>query len=685
MDARERIETLRREIAGHNNSYYVLAQPVITDREYDALVRELERLERENPDMASPESPTQKVGSDMTLPLFPEEIPVTPNSLGVEVSEVGNKRPHREPMLSISNTYNEEEVREFDRRVRKELPGETVEYSCEPKIDGVALELVYRDGVLEAGVTRGDGVVGDDVTENLGIVSSLPRRIPGISGEFIVRGEAYLERAEFERINEARGEEGLKTFANPRNLAAGSIKALDRTLVESRSLQFFPYSVIADSREENTQHGFLALLKQFGFTVNPFIGKRDSAEGVLEYIRDFEGKRDELPYDVDGVVIKVDTLDQFRRLGNTAKSPRGVIAFKYQARQAETILRGVIFQVGRTGRITPVAELEPVFLAGSTISRATLHNEQEIARKDIRTGDTVVIEKGGEVIPKVVEVKLEKRPPDTEPVRFPENCPVCGSPLVRLETEVDIRCVNASCPAVVENSLIHFASRNAMNIEDLGPKLIGKLMEVGLVHDYADFYALTPDSLENLERMGEKSARNIIDAIEASKQRTLANLLFALGIRHVGAGTARTLSGRFGDLDAIMSAERDTLQAVEDIGPVVAESIFDFFRNEQNLQLIERLREYCLPFTRERMAEAIIDDFFAGKTFVLTGALSTLTREEAGEQIIASGGKVTSSVSKKTDYVVAGAEPGSKLEKAQKLGVRVLNEEEFMEHLRSGE
>ena len=338
-------------------------------------------------------------------------------------------------------------------------------------------------------------------------------------------------------------------------------------------------------------------------------------------------------------MVKVDSLDQFRRLGNTAKSPRGAIAFKYQARQAETVLRGIIFQVGRTGRVTPVAELEPVFLAGSTISRATLHNEQEIARKDIRLHDTVIIEKGGEVIPKVVSVALDKRPPHAEPVQFPENCPVCGSSLVRLETEVDIRCVNAACPAVVENSLTHFASRNAMNIEDLGPKLIVKLMESGLVSDYAGLYALTREQLENLDRMGEKSARNIIEAIESSKGRTLANLLFALGIRHAGAGTARTLAERFSSLDAIMSADIETLQATEDIGPVVAESIFDFFRNDRNRQLIERLREYGLPFTQERPNGAITDEFFAGKTFVLTGALSSLTRDEAAGRILARGGK----------------------------------------------
>lgn len=662
MEPRDRIEQLRREIGEHNRRYYEEAAPVISDGEYDALLRELERLEREHPGFASAESPSVRVGSD----------------LGRDF----RKREHREPMLSIGNTYREEEVVEFDRRVRRELAGERVAYSCELKIDGVALEIVYEDGLLAAGVTRGDGLTGDDVTENLRFIPAIPARIAGVPGDLVVRGEVYLERAEFEKINESRRDEGLKTFANPRNLAAGSLKALDRTLAGSRTLSFFPYGAIGALDGGDSQHARLVALRGFGFTVNPHIAARDSADGLLEYIAETERIRNALPYDIDGVVIKVDSLDQFRRLGMTAKSPRGVIAFKYQARQAETLIREITFQVGRTGRVTPVAELEPVFLAGSTISRATLHNEQEILRKDIRAGDTVVVEKGGDVIPKVVRVVEEKRPSGSAPVVFPDACPVCGSPLVRLETEVDIRCVNASCPAVVENGVLHFASRNAMNIEGMGPAFVTQIMAAGLVHDYADLYSLTPEQVEGLERKKEKSARNIVDSIEGSKRRTLAQLLFALGIRHVGEGTARTLAGRFGSLDAVMDADGETLKAVEDVGPVVAESIVDFFRNERNRALIERLRAHGLPFVQERSAGVVIDPFFAGKTFVLTGALSAMTRDEASEAIRARGGETSSSVSKKTDYVLAGAGPGSKLEKANALGVTVLTEEEFLAQVR---
>lgn len=664
MDPRERIEQLREEIAEHNRLYYEENRPVIPDEEYDVLLKELETLEREHPDLASPESPSLLVGSDLTRQF--------------------RKREHIEPMLSIGNTYNEEEVVEFDRRVRRELAGETVEYSCEPKIDGVALELVYEDGGIVAGVTRGDGFIGDDVTPNLRFISSIPGRVDGVPGEFMVRGEVYLERAEFEKINEHRREAGLKIFANPRNLAAGSIKALDQSLLEGRALCFFPYGTVGAINGEDSQHRRLLRLRELGFTINPHIERQGSVEGLMDYIGRIEVLRDRLPYDIDGVVIKVDSLDQFRRLGTTAKSPRGAIAFKYRARQAETVIRRIIFQVGRTGRVTPVADLEPVFLAGSTISRATLHNEQEIARKDIREHDTVIIEKGGDVIPKVVEVIKEKRPGDSEPVRFPENCPVCASPLVREGEEVDYRCVNVACPAVVENSILHFASRNALNIEGMGPALVVQLMQSGLVHDYADLYALTREQLEGLERMGAKSAQNILDAIEGSRRRTLSHLIFGLGIRHVGTGTARTLAGHFGSLDSIMTADRETLQAVSDIGPIAAESIRDFFDNERNRALVECLRRYGLPFTQER---AIVAEsgFFAGKTFVLTGTLPTMTREQASEIILSRGGKVTSSVSKKTDYVLAGADAGSKLEKARTLGVRVIDEEEFQARVREEE
>jgi DNA ligase (NAD+) len=658
MDARDRIEKLRREIARHDRLYYEENSPAIPDAEYDALVKELENLEREHPEYASPDSPTVRVGSDL--------VP----------SREFRKRAHAEPMLSISNTYSIGEILEFDTRVRSELPGEKIAYSCEPKIDGVALELVYHDGVLIAGVTRGDGITGDEVTENVRLIKAIPQSV-GMNGEFVVRGEAYIERAEFDAINARRSEAGLKTFANPRNLAAGSIKALDRSILEGRSLGFFPYAVMGDAVRQDSHHERLVMLGGLGFTVNRLIRLHDDS-GLTNYIGWIEEERPKLPYDIDGVVIRVDSEERFRRLGTTAKSPRGVVAFKYQARQAETVIRRIVYQVGRTGRVTPVAELEPVFLAGSTIGRATLHNEQEIARKDIREGDTVIIEKGGDVIPKVVEVVREKRLSGSESPQFPENCPVCGSPLARHGDEVDIRCVNAACPAVVENSILHFASRNAMNIDGMGPALVSQLMESGLVRDYADLYGLDTDRLAALDRMGEKSAANIAVAIERSKSRTLANLLFALGIRHVGTGAARVLAGRFGSLDDLMAADEETLENVEDVGPVVARSIREFFANEANGKLIERLRTHGLPFTGERTEPLQPGGFFEGKTFVLTGALSAMTREEASHLILSRGGKVTSSVSKKTDYVVAGTDPGSKLDKANKLGVAVIFEEDFL-------
>jgi len=669
MDPKDRIETLRREISEHNRLYYEENSPVISDEEYDALVKELERLEREHPEYAAPESPTMRVGSDLV---------VVPGDL-VLVREF-RKRPHTEPMLSISNTYSEEELFDFDRRVRTDLEGEPVSYSCEPKIDGVALELVYENGGLVAGVTRGDGFVGDEVTENVRLIRSIPQRIEGVPGEFVVRGEAYLERAEFDAINERRRGEGLKTFANPRNLAAGSVKALDRGLLEGRGLKFFPYGALGPVGSGDSLHERLERLRGLGFTVNPHIERHETPVAIIDYIGKIERVRDTLPYDIDGVVIKVDSVEQFRRLGTTAKSPRGAVAFKYRARQTETVIRRIVFQVGRTGRVTPVADLEPVFLAGSTISRATLHNEQEIARKDIREHDAVIIEKGGDVIPKVVSVVFGKRPLDSEPVRFPDRCPACGSPLVRHEEEVDIRCVNAACQAVVENSILHFASRNAMNIEDMGPALVEQLMETGLVRDYADLYSLEAGRLAALERMGDRSAANIIAAVEGSKTRPLAHLLFALGIRHVGTGSARVLAERFGSLDSLMEADAETLQSVEDVGPVVARSIREFFQNEANRSLVERLRVHGLTFVQESPKTSGTEEFFAGKTFVLTGVLSSMTREAASELIIARGGKVTTSVSKKTDFVIAGADPGSKLDKANTLGVAVLDEAGFLRH-----
>lgn len=677
MDAGERIEYLRKTINEHNNRYYVLSQPTISDEEYDALARELETLEKAHPELTSEASPTMQVGSDITIDTDAVSLTMEAPEARVTIREF-RRREHKVPMLSISNTYTEQELGEFYQRVKRELAGETVSFNCELKIDGVALELIYKNGKLDAAVTRGDGQVGDVVTENVRYIHSIPQVLQTVPPDFEVRGEVYMDREEFEKINRQRREAELKTFANPRNLAAGSLKTLDPTIQENRNLKFFAYGLTTPLPVERSQYIQLLELKNRGFAVNEYLERYDDPAEISGYLKRVESIRDKLPYDIDGVVIKVDTLEQFDRLKTTAKSPRGAIAFKFRARQAETIIRDVIFSVGRTGKVTPVAELDPVFLAGSTISHATLHNEQEIARKDIRIGDTVIIEKGGDVIPKVTTVVKDKRPPHSHPIVYPEQCPVCGSKLVRIEEEVDIRCVNAACPAVVENSILHFASREAMNIEGLGPALVAQLMKTGLVKDFADIYTLTTEQLTALEHMGEKSALNIIGAIETSKDRDLWHFLFALGIRHVGTRTARVLSERFGSIDKLLEADPGKLQAVADVGPVMADSVYDFFHNQENRALLDRLRGVGLPFESKTPPRAVEEEFFAGKVFVLTGSLSQLTRDDATELIIARGGRVSSSVSKKTDYVVAGAEPGSKYDKARSLGVKIIQEDEFL-------
>jgi len=661
MDAEERIEELRRIIREHDYRYYVLAEPVISDREYDLLLKELEKLEEEHPKLKSPDSPTMRVGSDLTKE-FPERV-------------------HSSPMLSIANTYSEEEVVDFDRRVRSLLPGEKVEYTCELKIDGVALALHYEGGILRAGVTRGDGVRGEEITANVRTIRSIPLRLMGFDGACEVRGEVYLEEKDFLRMNEERSASGEKTFANPRNATAGSLKLQDPRMVAARPLKFFAYWLSLPEGMPGTQWETLDRLQGLGFPVNPNRRRCAAVGQIMEFAAEMERKRNELPYEIDGIVVKVDSHEQFERLGATAKSPRGMVAYKFQAKQAETVVEEILFQVGRTGTVTPVAVLRPVFLAGSTISRATLHNEQEIKRKDIRVNDTVLIEKGGDVIPKVVAVVKEKRPTGSRPFEFIKNCPVCGSPLVRDEREVAVRCVNAGCPAQVEGRIMHFASREAMNIEGLGPSLVAQLVGTGMVRNYADLYALEKERLASLERMGDKSAENILEALERSKERELWNLIFGLGIRHVGAGAARILADRFGSMDALVEAEAETLESVEDIGPVMAESIRGFFGNPENREIIERLRGYGLPFVAEKKEESPGDEFFAGRTFVLTGALASMSRSEASEIIRSRGGRVASSVSRKTDCVIAGEDPGSKYDRALALNVPILNEEEFLRRI----
>jgi DNA ligase (NAD+) len=660
MEPSERIEFLRGEIRRHDRLYYVDAAPEITDEAYDGLMKELEELEAKHPELVTPDSPTRRIGSDLT-----REFPT---------------RRHTSPMLSIANTYTFEEVAEFDKRVRGLLPGEEVSYTCELKIDGIAVSLHYTSSSLDAAVTRGDGEEGEVITPNIRTIRAIPLFIESKSAICEIRGEVYLERTDFERINEAREESGDKTFANPRNLTAGTLKLQDPRQVAARPLRFFAYWLSEDGSEPLTQRGVLDRLENLGFPVNQNRRYCSSVNEIMTFASEIETLRDTLPYDIDGIVVKVDSRDQYRRLGTTAKTPRGVIAYKYRARRAETVIREIRLQVGRTGVVTPVAEFDPVFLAGSTISRATLHNEQEIARKDIRQGDTVIIEKGGDVIPKVVVPVLEQRPADSVPFRMPDNCPVCGSHLVRDEDQVAVRCVNASCPAMVEGRIVHFASRDALNIEGLGESLVDRLVSAGLVKDYAALYYIDRDRLAALDRMGVKSAQNILDSLEKSKYRTLAHLLFGLGIRHIGAGAARAIASHFGSLDTIMNAGHETLERVPDIGPVAAQSIVSFFSTESNREIIERLRNAGLPFEMEKTS-VMQSGFFTGKTFVLTGELAHMTREQASDLIRARGGTVAGSVSKKTSYVIAGENAGSKLTKARELGLSVLDEEEFSTRL----
>jgi DNA ligase (NAD+) len=660
----ERIEIVRKEIREHDYRYYVLNQPTISDREYDNLLHELEELEAKHPEMVTPDSPTQRVG-------------------GTPLEGFSQVR-HPEPMLSLSNTYSPDEVRDFDRRVRGGVEGQPVRYVVELKYDGVAVRLRYENGLFRLGATRGNGEVGDDISSNLKTIRQIPLRLnpPGEEfGALDIRGEVYLPVQDFERLNQERREAEEPLFANPRNATAGSLKQLDPRVVASRPLKVFCYGLTYPdiwSHAEHLSHAAgLDLLEAMGLPVNSRREVVDTIDGAIEVCREWEGIHDELPYQVDGAVIKVDDLRQRRLLGATARSPRWAVAFKFAAEQARTKLHGIRLQVGRTGVITPVAELEPVFLAGSTISRATLHNEDEIARLDVRVGDTVIIEKGGDVIPKVTEVALEDRAKDSEPFVMPERCPVCGTPLVKEVGEVQSRCPNRDCPVQVQRRIEHFASKGAMDIDGLGTQVVKQLIEAGLIEDSADVYGLKAEQVAALDRQAQKSAENLVNGIEDSKNRLLYRLIFALGIRFVGVGVARTLAKRFGSLQALSEAPRDELEAIDEVGPRIAQSIADYFDDPVNQELIRRLTEVGVTVRdedRERASQNL-----AGKTFVVTGTLEHFTRDEVKEAIIARGGKVTGSVSKKTDYVVVGDQPGSKYTKARELGVRILNENEFID------
>jgi DNA ligase (NAD+) len=660
-DPAREVEKLREELRRHEHLYYVLDRPEITDAEYDALMRRLQELETEHPELDTPDSPTRRVGGK-------------PREGFVKVR-------HSSPMLSLDNALNEGELRDFDRRVRDLLRGAEFRYVVELKMDGLSMAAYYRDGAFQQAVTRGDGQVGEEVTENARTIRSLPLRVNSHSklAAFEVRGETVMNRRAFERLNAERDERGLSRFANPRNAAAGSLRVLEPQITASRRLDYYTYFLLAEGRPALDSHWqSLEELVDLGFKVNPHRKLCEGLEEVLAFCTHWEGKRDELPYEIDGVVVKVDSVEQQRQLAFTAKAPRWAIAYKYPARQAVTTVEAIEVQVGRTGALTPVAHLKPVVVSGVTVARATLHNEDEIERLGLEIGDEVVIERSGDVIPKVVRVQSQGS--YRKPFRMPANCPVCGGKIVREEGEAASRCINTNCSARLKESILHFASRGVMNIDGVGEALVDQLVDRKMVESVADLYGMTVEKLTELDRMGKKSAGNIIRNIENSKKNPLPRVLTALGIRFVGERTAVFLAEAFGSLDAIASATRERLPQAEEVGPKVAESIFQFFREPHNQQLVERLRQAGLQFTYESTRPK--SGPLHGLTFVLTGTLPNLSREEATKLIEAAGGKVSASVSKKTSYVVAGVDAGSKLAKAQELGVRVVNEDELLELIR---
>jgi DNA ligase (NAD+) len=660
------IQKLRDEIRRHDELYYLRENPEISDREYDALIEKLRDLEKENPELVTPDSPTQRVGG-RPAEGFPEFV-------------------HRVPMLSLDNSYNIDELRAFDERCRKLAGGKSPEYVAELKIDGLSLSVHYEEGVFVRGVTRGDGFRGEDVTSNVRTIRSIPlkldRKSAGIAREIEVRGECYLGLKIFERINAEREDAGEARFANPRNAASGTMRQLDPAITARRRLEMFAYDVIAGQRKAFATHwDALDWAERAGFRVNENRALCKTIEQVIEFCRAMEEKRDDLGYEIDGVVVKVNSTALQEQFGATGKAPRWAIAYKYAARQATTRVNDIVVQVGRTGALTPVAMLEPVPLSGVTVSRSTLHNEDEIERLGLKIGDYVLIERGGDVIPKVVKVIEGKRTGKEKKFRMPARCPVCGGNVSRLEGEAVSRCIAADCAAQLIGRLLHFASRRAMRIEGLGFALAEQLIEKKMVRDVADLYSLTLDDLAGLERMAKKSAANVLSQIEASKSRDLWHLIYGLGIRHVGERTAGILARHFGSLERLGAATVEELDDIHEIGLTMAESIHDWFADAGNKQLCERLRKVGVRTEVADQPAQRTDQRFEGKVFVLTGTLPAMTRDDARQLIEARGGRVTGSVSKKTDFVLAGADPGSKLDKANELGVQVIDEAEFKKML----
>ena len=668
MNAAERIAELRRLIRYHEERYYVLNDPEIADAEFDALMGELEALEAENPDLVSSDSPTQRVSGRPAAGFVTVE--------------------HAEPMLSLDNAYSEEELREFDARVRRGLAaaGESVEqvdYVAELKIDGLSLALIYENGTLVRGATRGDGIRGEEVTSNVRTIRAIPLKLrtADLKGppRIEIRGEVYLPRRVFERINKDKADAGEPLFANPRNAAAGTMRNLDPALVAKRGLSAWTYQVVGASPPTHAET--LEALKEWGLPVEPHWKRCRGVEELVAFCREWDDKRRTLEFDTDGVVIKLDRIDLRARLGTTSKFPRWAVAFKFPAEQKTTVLKSIEVNVGRTGAVTPFAMLDPVFVSGSTVSMATLHNADDIARKDIREGDWVIVEKAGDVIPRVIGPILSKRSPDSRPWVMPTICPRCGSTLHRAEDEAVWRCENTSCPAKLQRGLEHFASRGAMNIEGLGESLVAQVINAGLVHDYADVYALTAERLQGLERMGKKSAAKLMLQIEKSRGNELWRLIYGLGIRHVGERASQVLARAFGSMDALCAATVQQLQQTSEIGPVLAESVRSWFDEPRNGQLIDRLRDAGVsmevPLDQRVVAET--PRALTGRTYVITGTLQSMSREEATAALERLGAKVTNSVSKKTTGVIVGSEPGSKAEKAQTLGVPTLDEAAFLE------
>ncbi|MCB7155886.1 NAD-dependent DNA ligase LigA [Bacillus stercoris] len=662
--AKQRADELRRTINKYSYEYYTLDEPSVPDAEYDRLMQELIAIEEEHPDLRTPDSPTQRVGG--------------------AVLEAFQKVTHGTPMLSLGNAFNADDLRDFDRRVRQAV-GDDVAYNVELKIDGLAVSLRYEDGYFVRGATRGDGTTGEDITENLKTIRNIPLKMNReLSIE--VRGEAYMPKRSFEALNEERIKNEEEPFANPRNAAAGSLRQLDPKIAAKRNLDIFVYSIAElDEMGVETQSQGLDFLDELGFKTNQERKKCGDIEEVITLIDELQAKRADLPYEIDGIVIKVDSLDQQEELGFTAKSPRWAIAYKFPAEEVVTKLLDIELNVGRTGVITPTAILEPVKVAGTTVSRASLHNEDLIKEKDIRILDKVVIKKAGDIIPEVVNVLVEQRTGEEKEFSMPTECPECGSELVRIEGEVALRCINPECPAQIREGLIHFVSRNAMNIDGLGERVITQLFEENLVRNVADLYKLTKEQVIQLERMGEKSTENLISSIQKSKENSLERLLFGLGIRFIGSKAAKTLAMQFESLDNLKKASKDELLAVDEIGEKMADAVITYFHKEEMLELLNELQELgvnTLYKGPKKVKAEDSDSYFAGKTIVLTGKLEELSRNEAKAQIEALGGKLTGSVSKNTDLVIAGEAAGSKLTKAQELNIEVWNEEQLMEELK---